>query len=310
MSELTSEIGDEAGSTVEEKNDKKRKRDEPKPGWFEIDDDHNTSVYVSNLPLDTTEDDFIVLMKKCGLIMKDIDTGNFKIKLYNDKQGNFKGDALCTYIKVESVELALQILDEYLVGDKVIRVERAKFQLKGEYDPSKRPKKRKAKDKRKIKEKTERLFDWRPDKLPGERSNCEKTVVIMNMFDPSEFDEDPALILEYKKDVRDECVEKFGEVKRVEIYDRNPEGVVTVQFKEFDMADKCVEIMNGRWFAQRKLKAFNWDGRTKYKIQETEEEAAKRIEKWDKFLESEGVEDSTAGNSSTSVTANSHADQD
>lgn len=33
-----------------------------------------------------------------------------------------------------------------------------------------------------------RLLDWRPDKLPDERYSSEKTVVLKNLFDPSEFD--------------------------------------------------------------------------------------------------------------------------
>lgn len=69
--------------------------------WFEIDEEHNTKVYVSNLPLDITEQEFIDIMQKCGLIMKDIDNGRMKIKLYTERGTDIlKGDALCTYIKV------------------------------------------------------------------------------------------------------------------------------------------------------------------------------------------------------------------
>ncbi|XP_077486128.1 17S U2 SnRNP complex component HTATSF1-like [Amblyomma americanum] len=48
--------------------------------------------------------------------------------------------------------------------------------------------------------------------------------------------------------------------------------------------------MNGRWFAQRQLSAETWDGRTKYKIFETEEELEARLKKWDDFLEAEDEE--------------------
>ena len=44
-------------------------------GWFELDDQHNTSVYVSGLPLDITEEEFLTLMRKCGIIMEDEDGG-------------------------------------------------------------------------------------------------------------------------------------------------------------------------------------------------------------------------------------------
>ncbi|OTF70403.1 Barricade-like protein, partial [Euroglyphus maynei] len=130
---------EQSSSTVDQQESitKKRPRDEP-PQWFEVDDEHNTNVYVSNLPLDITLDEFTALMKKCGLIMKD-DRGQLKIKLYTDKQGKPKGDGRCCYIKVESVELALNILDGYQLREnnhnESIKVERAKFSLKGEYNP-------------------------------------------------------------------------------------------------------------------------------------------------------------------------------
>jgi HIV Tat-specific factor 1 len=51
------------------------------------------------------------------------------------------------------VELALNVLDESELRGKKIHVERAKFTLKGEYDPSKKPRKRKKKELEKMKKK-------------------------------------------------------------------------------------------------------------------------------------------------------------
>ena len=46
--------------------------------------------------------------------------GNPKIKLYRDSNGELKGDGLCCYLKVESVKLALDLLDESdLKGHKI-----------------------------------------------------------------------------------------------------------------------------------------------------------------------------------------------
>ena len=39
------------------------------------------------------------------LIDIDVRTNKPKAKLYKDEEGNFKGDGLCTYVKVESVQL-------------------------------------------------------------------------------------------------------------------------------------------------------------------------------------------------------------
>lgn len=88
--------------TKEDKEQKKleakRKAQEP-PSWFEVDEAHNTAVYVSGLPLDITIEELTQLFTKCGLIARD-EKGKDKIKLYKDGNGEPKGDALCTYIKV------------------------------------------------------------------------------------------------------------------------------------------------------------------------------------------------------------------
>ena len=39
-------------------------------------------------------------------------SGQKRVKIYHDEDGNVKGDALVTYFKPESVPLAIQLLDE------------------------------------------------------------------------------------------------------------------------------------------------------------------------------------------------------
>ena len=72
-------------------------------GWFNIEDQHNTNVYVSGLPTDITEEEFEATMKKCGLLMFDPRVRKPKLKLYKDAEGQLKGDGLCCYIKVSCV---------------------------------------------------------------------------------------------------------------------------------------------------------------------------------------------------------------
>lgn len=97
------------------------KRKPSEPSWFEQDEQHNTKVYVSNLPTDTTEEEFVELMQKCGLVMRDPKTQKMKIKLYKEAGTEYlKGDALCTYIRIESVDLALKLLDNYLFKGKFL----------------------------------------------------------------------------------------------------------------------------------------------------------------------------------------------
>lgn len=274
----------EASGKGEENKGVKRKPSTP--SWFEVDDNENTKVYVSNLPEEYTEEEFVDLMQKCGLVMRDPASGNMKVKLYRDSDGHLKGDALCTYIRVESVDLALKLLDGYDFKSKKIKVERAKFQLKGEYDPKLKPKTKKRKDKQKLKRMQEKLFDWRPEKKIGERSKHERVVIVKNLFESSMFDKDVSLILEFQQDLREEC-SKCGQVRKVMLYDRHPEGVAQINMSCPEEADECVNLLNGRWFGKRKITAEIWDGKTKYKIAETDAEISQRLDKWDQFLEAE-----------------------
>lgn len=261
----------------------KRKAQEP-PTWFEVDEAHNTAIYVSGLPLDINMKELTELFTKCGLIARD-ERGKDKIKLYRDGNGEPKGDALCTYIKVESVDLALKILDGSQIRGKTLSVQRAKFQMKGAYDPALKPK-RKKKDKERQKKMQEKLFDWRPERMRGEPLKCERVVIIKNLFTPEDFDRDVQLLLEYQQDIRSECL-KCGDVRKVVIYDRHPEGVAQVTFREPAEAQACIQLLNGRWFSQRKISAEIWDGKTKYKITETDAEIEARLQKWDTYLEQE-----------------------
>lgn len=276
---------------TKEPQPKLEKKQVSEPSWFELDETKNTKVYVTNLPTEINEEEVVEFMQKCGMIEKDLETGKHKIKLYRDENGQVKGDALCTYIRIESVDLALRILDGSVLKDKTVGVERAKFMLKGDYDPTKKPRKRKKKDVEKLKRKQEKLFDWRPDKLRGERSRNENVVVLKRLFKPEEFDVNPAMLLEYQRDLREECA-KFGHVKRVVIFDRNEEGVAQIFFKTPEEADRCVEVLHGRWFAGQKITAETWDGQTKYRKDETEEEKSARLKKWSEFLTKEEQEES------------------
>ena len=72
---------------------------------------HIASVYVSNLPLDVSSAEIQEYFLKCGMIAEDA-SGQKRIKMYYDDTGAFKGDALVTYFKPESVPLAITMLDE------------------------------------------------------------------------------------------------------------------------------------------------------------------------------------------------------
>lgn len=77
--------------------DKDKKK---KEGWFQIDDEKNTNVYVSGLPLDITDEEFEEMMSKYGIIMKDPLTHKLKLKLYREND-EVKGDGRCCYLMVQ-----------------------------------------------------------------------------------------------------------------------------------------------------------------------------------------------------------------
>ncbi len=48
-------------------------------------------------------------------------------------------------------------------------------------------------------------------------------------------------------------------------FQKHPDGVAQIWFKEAEAADACVQLLNNRWFSKRLLTAETWDGKTKYK---------------------------------------------
>lgn len=265
------------------------KRKATQPQWFEESPEQCTKVYVSNLPEDITEEEFIEVMSKCGMILRDTKTKKFKVKLYAEPNGQLKGDGLVTYIRVESVKLAIDMLDGYEVRGRKIKIQRAQFQMRGEYNPKLKPK-RKKQDKEKQKKLEAKLLDWRPDKMRGEREKHERVVIIKNLFEPEEFDNHVDLIIDYQNDLREEC-SKCGTVKKVIIYSSESEGVAEVRMSDPEEADIVVQMMHRRYFGKRMLSAELWDGKTKYKANETETENKDRLSNWDKFLEQDDNDD-------------------
>lgn len=69
------------------------------------------------------------------------------------------------------------------------------------------------------------------------------------------------------------------------VYSCEPDGVCEVRMSDPDEADLVVQMMDRRYFGKRMLSAEIWDGKTKFKLKETEDETKERLSKWDEFLE-------------------------
>ncbi|KAK7427720.1 hypothetical protein QQZ08_005826 [Neonectria magnoliae] len=251
----------------------------------------NTAVYVTGLPADATVGEVHELFsRKCGVITEEIDSGAPRIKLYNDSEGNFKGDALIVFFKPQSVEMAIMLLDDTdfritASGTREgrIRVQAADSSYKkvkydqeggadGNKDSPERKPQRSNHDRKKIIKKTQKLdaklADW-DDDLPYQApvelpTKKDKVVILRHMFTLEELDEDPAALLEIKEDIRDECA-KLGIVTNVVLFDQEPEGIVSVKFKDAESALACIKLMHGRNFDGRIVEAFLATGGEKFK---------------------------------------------
>nr|ACO13029.1 HIV Tat-specific factor 1 homolog [Lepeophtheirus salmonis] len=261
-----------------------------KAEWFQVEKNKNAKVYVSGLPESITEEKFISMMSRFGVIESDVRNDNKpRIKIYRDLNGVPKGDALCSYVMVESVDLSIQILDDSLYedGKSKIRVERATFEMKGEaYNPDLKPKKLRKKELENLKKQKDKKLAWDLDVARGMecRPKYHKVIVLFNLFSPSDFVEKPEKIIDLKVKIRNSC-EKFGRVKRLEVYDQHVDGIGMISFNDPIEADLAIQMLNGRLFNGRVLKVIVWDGKTKYQNSETDDEQQKRYEAWKKFLD-------------------------
>ncbi|KAI1208846.1 uncharacterized protein F4807DRAFT_135769 [Annulohypoxylon truncatum] len=128
-------------------------------------------------------------------------------------------------------------------------------------------------EKQKIIKRTQKLdaklADWDDDEGPygaqlETAARRDRVVVLRHMFTLKELDEDPAAMLEIKEDIREEC-SKLGPVTNVVLYDLEEEGIASVKFKTPEAAEACVNLMDGRAFDGRTVRATIATGREKYR---------------------------------------------
>lgn len=136
-------------------------------------------------------------------------------------------------------------------------------------------------DKAKIIKRTQKLdaklADWDDDEAdspfaqldkaatpPNKGSAGGRVVVLRHMFTLRELEEDPAALLDIKEDIRDECA-KLGPVTNVVLYDLESDGVASVKFKDPEAAAACVDLMDGRAFDGRTVRAVIASGKEKFR---------------------------------------------
>ncbi|XP_070040410.1 splicing factor U2AF-associated protein 2-like [Nicotiana tomentosiformis] len=155
---------------LDETDSEKKEANKPPNSWFEL--KINTHVYITRLPEDVTVDEIVEVFSKCG-------------------------DALVTYLKDPSVDLAIKILEgtPLRLGEKIpMTVARAEFKQKGEKFVPKEVDKNK---KKKLQKVEQRMLSW------GGRDDTKilisAIVVFRYMFAPVELKEDENLCFEIKR---------------------------------------------------------------------------------------------------------------
>lgn len=64
----------------------------------------------------------------------------------------------------------------------------------------------------------------------------------------------------------EEIESQVGPLTKVELFKYNPLGVSKLRFESALDAEKCIKLMNDRWFDERQLKCYFWDGKIDYKM--------------------------------------------
>ena len=75
--------------------------------------------------------------------------------------------------------------------------------------------------------------------------------------------EDPTALLDIEQDIHEECG-KLGAVTKVTLYDKEPDGIVTVRFSDPVSAQACARTMNGRFFGGTRCEAYVPEGRERF----------------------------------------------
>ncbi|GAX20280.1 HIV Tat-specific factor 1 [Fistulifera solaris] len=244
-------------------------------------------IYITGLPLDTTEEQLAQIFVKAGILDLDPTTQRPKIKVYRHKEdhpfaGQCKGDASLCYARPESVALALTLLDEteYSPGHRM-KVQPAQFEQKGELHSRNRISNAQRKV-AKLAALQARDWDDSNSRLVGGRKGL-RIIVLKHLFEPNvwkdEVQED-VFFAELERSLRAE-LEVLGVVEKITVFSQR--AVVVVKFTQPSAASAVVKDWDGKLWNGRRVEAMYWDGVTDFTVRDEEKEQVETEQRLEEF---------------------------
>jgi len=267
----------------------------------------NCWVALLGLPPDATEDEVAAFAKRAGIINVDAVSGEQLLQLTRDDEedggdadvGLDGGRARVCYLRPESVELAVQLLDGAELrpgsGGYPLRVRAAPEAAPASARPAKQAARPAAKGDAEAQAARVRALEqqlrlsWADEGTDEANGLC--IVVLRNLFSPAEAAAGGAAFVdELCDDVAPELEARCGPLAKLTVFARHAQGVALAKFAGAGAAARCIELMNGRFFGGRRLACGYWDGVEDFRGKEGEDEAAGRERDFGQWLEGgEGI---------------------
>ncbi len=114
-----------------------------------------------------------------------------------------------------------------------------------------------------------------------------RIVVLKHLFTPSTLQSDDTILDQLEKQIRKQCSE-LGDVEKITVFSKNPQGVILVKFVQPAAATEAVKLYNGRKWGQNKIDASYWDGITDFTVHDDEaDDTEQRVEAFGQWLENQ-----------------------
>lgn len=260
----------------------------------------SSAIFVSQLPEDITLEELIESFEKYGMLAEDLNDEK-RVKMYVDEAGAFKKEALIIYLNPASAKMAIDMLDGVYLRGPARDKERINVQfarLKPKKEEEKKSSERASsgrlteEDKRKLQQRKQelkrKLTEWDDDNSRVEDTKKRilgKQIVIRNMFRKMEFKSDAMLEQDIKEDIAEEC-QRMGitiDTNKITVYDGS--GVVVVKFGDPELAGKCLDSFDGRFYDGLQLAVSVATGERYLRSDDAESEDG-RLESFGKWIES------------------------